>query len=154
MSISVSTISSGFMLTGMGDGGGQSNMASAVRLRRLALGLTQRQLAELAEISQASVSDIERGQVQLPTAAVRRRLAAALRLRHIDLLIASGEITKEEVPEAGAPPTVGDEFAAKAERLPPADRQALMQVLDRMLGETTRFSRRAVVAPGPSPDLS
>lgn len=65
-------------------------------------GLTQKQLAELAGINQPTISDIERGQVKLPSADIRRRLALALRVSHLDILVAAGEILPLEIEQAGA----------------------------------------------------
>lgn len=79
-----------------------------VRTRRESLGMTQKVLAERAGVSQAAVSDVERGATKLPNADLRRRLAAALHVQHIDLLIAAGELAPDEVdrmpdPEPGDP---------------------------------------------------
>jgi transcriptional regulator with XRE-family HTH domain len=75
-------------------------LGAFVRDRRRLLGLTQAELAERAGVLQASVSDLERGRVALPGADARRRLAAALGVPHVDLLVAAGELTAEE---AGRP---------------------------------------------------
>ena len=56
-----------------------------VRRLRVAAGLTQLQLAEAAEIVDATVSRIERGRLE-PSADLLGRLAGALRVRADDLL--------------------------------------------------------------------
>lgn len=80
-------------------------LADLVRTRRQIAGLTQVELAARAGVSQGTVSDIERGSRKLPNADVRRRIAAALNLTHLAMLIAAGELTWEEAypPDAGAP---------------------------------------------------
>lgn len=65
-------------------------------------GLTQRQLADLAGINQPTISDIERGQVKLPSADIRRRLALAFGVSHLDVLVAAGEIFPSEIEQAGS----------------------------------------------------
>ena len=50
---------------------------------------------------QPALSDIERDRIKLPNADVRRRLAKALGVSHLDLLIAAGELLPEEVVAAG-----------------------------------------------------
>jgi transcriptional regulator with XRE-family HTH domain len=75
---------------------GDTTLGTYVRARRSALGLTQEALAESAGVSQAVVSDIERGRISLSSADIRRRLAAALGVTHLDLLVAAGELTADE----------------------------------------------------------
>lgn len=68
-----------------------------VQSRRAELGLTQKELATAAGVNQPTISDIERGQTKLPAADIRRGLAAGLGVSHLDLLVAAGEITREEL---------------------------------------------------------
>ena len=77
-----------------------SGIGRFVRDRRHELGLRQQDVAETAGISQARVAQIEAGTVKLPGADHRRGLAKALRVSHLDLLIAAGEITPEELGSA------------------------------------------------------
>lgn len=76
-------------------------LARLIKEKREDRGWSQRLLAETAGIPQPALSDIERGQTKLPNPDVRRRLARVLGLSHLDLLIAAGEITEEELREAG-----------------------------------------------------
>ena len=70
--------------------------------RRVAVGYrTQRALADASGIKQPDLSDIERGATKLPNPETRRKLAKALRVTHLDLLIAAGEITENEIQDAG-----------------------------------------------------
>ena len=75
-----------------------STMGAYLKERRLQLGMTQEEVAELVGTSGAYLSQIERGKVQITGTDLRRRLASALRLRHVDLLVAAGELAANEVP--------------------------------------------------------
>ena len=48
-------------------------------------GLTQQQLSEAADVRQATISDIERGEIE-PTVATLKKLAAALNVEVGDLI--------------------------------------------------------------------
>jgi transcriptional regulator with XRE-family HTH domain len=74
------------------------SLADYIRNRRLALGWTQEDLAAQAGLTQPNISDIERMQTKLPSPEARRGLARALRVRHVDLLVAAGELAPDEVP--------------------------------------------------------
>lgn len=118
-----------------------------VKERRDALGLSQVELARRVEISQTYLSNMERGRVQLPDVAVRRRLAEALRMSHIDLLVAAGELDAHELPgeaEAMKPVVVG--LSAKIDELPADARRAVERIVDDLhafhAGGTTPAVRR------------
>lgn len=81
-------------------------MGDFVRDKRERSGMTQRALAIKAGIPQPALSDIERGKTKLPNADLRRKLAAALGVAHLDLLIAAGEITDDEIAKSGVTGTV------------------------------------------------
>jgi len=74
-----------------------SGIGAFVREKRESLGLTQTALAGKTGISRARMSQIEGGAVALPGADHRRRLATALNVRHIELLVAAGELTEDEI---------------------------------------------------------
>lgn len=63
---------------------------------------TQGELAERAGINRAHLSQIESGKIALPNADLRRKLATALGVSHLELLVVAGEIEPEEVQQAGA----------------------------------------------------
>lgn len=69
---------------------------------RESMGITQRDLAESVGVDRTYVSSIEVGRVQMPNANLRRRFAASLGVKHIDLLLAAGEIRADEL---DCPPT-------------------------------------------------
>ncbi len=72
-------------------------LGTYIERRREGLGWSQKDLAIRSEVPATTVNRIERGVTKLPEAGVRRRLAEALGVRHVDLLIAAGELTEEEV---------------------------------------------------------
>lgn len=92
-----------------------TSLAEFVRERRLSMGLTQSDFAEVAGIKRAHLSQIENGRITLPAADLRRKLAKALGVSHIDLMIAAGELTPEEAQGADpfAPPTDPNEAWAQ-----------------------------------------
>jgi transcriptional regulator with XRE-family HTH domain len=61
------------------------HIAANVRRLRMAAGLTQAQLAEAAEIVDATVSRVERGRLE-PSADLLGRLAGALKVKADDLM--------------------------------------------------------------------
>lgn len=71
-----------------------------VTMRRIELGMTQSQLSERSGLTRAYVSGLEHDRIKLPDVERRRILADALRVRNVDLLIAAGELTPDEL---GAP---------------------------------------------------
>lgn len=75
-----------------------STLAGFVRDRRDVLDLTQTELARKAGVPRTTVNRVEKGITKLPEADVRRKLARALHVTHIELLIAAGQITAEEIP--------------------------------------------------------
>ncbi|MDQ3655303.1 MAG: helix-turn-helix domain-containing protein [Chloroflexota bacterium] len=71
--------------------------------RRERLGMNQTQLSIVAGLSKSEINAIENGRVKLPGASKRRALAKALRVTHLDVLVAAGELSLAEIPESGAP---------------------------------------------------
>lgn len=66
-------------------------------------GESQAAFARRLEVSPQTLGQILKGDIKVPTAAVRRRLATELRISHVDLLAVLGEITPEE---AGTSPPI------------------------------------------------
>lgn len=109
----------------------ESRLGTMLRARRHELNLTQTEVADRAGISQTYLSNLERGRVHLPDVSVRRRLAEALRISHVDLLIAAGELDVHELPgsaEAIRPVVVG--LAARLDVLPQDVRRAVERIID------------------------
>ena len=103
-----------------------TGLGTFVRQRRNALGLTQEEVADASSIGRSHLSQVESGKIGLPNVEIRRRLADTLRVRHVDLLIAAGEISDDEVRNGSAPaPSELDEIAAD---LSPDAREALFAV--------------------------
>jgi len=65
--------------------------------RREDLGWNQTELANHSGVPRTTVNRVEKGTTKLPEADVRRKLAAALGVRHVDILIAAGELAEDEV---------------------------------------------------------
>jgi len=63
----------------------RANLAQNIRLARSRLGITQEQLAELSDLHQTYVSDVERGKRNV-TLDVVMRLAEAVRSSPLELL--------------------------------------------------------------------
>lgn len=78
-----------------------SGIGSYVKARRTDLGLTQEELSTRSGVGRAQIAQIEGGRVALPGADPRRRLAKALGVSHLDMLIAAGEITEDEIQPLG-----------------------------------------------------
>lgn len=79
-----------------------SSIGAYVKKTRKDRGLTQVRLAAEADVDRAYLSQIESGRVALPNADLRRRIAKALGVSHLDMLVAAGEIAREEIQESGA----------------------------------------------------
>lgn len=71
-------------------------LAGFIRDRRNQLGITQAALADLADVRRDLIAQIESGKSKLPQPDNRRRLAKALGVSHVELLIAAGELTRDE----------------------------------------------------------
>jgi transcriptional regulator with XRE-family HTH domain len=72
-----------------------------IRARREELRLSQTAVADAVQMRKSHLSEIERGKIGLPNADVRRRLAKVLGVTQVDILIAAGELTPDELQEAG-----------------------------------------------------
>ncbi|HEU0115341.1 MAG TPA: helix-turn-helix transcriptional regulator [Thermomicrobiales bacterium] len=103
-----------------------AGLGAFIRQRRAALGLTQERVADQAGIGRSHLSQIESGKIGLPNATIRRRLAKTLRVRHVDLLVAAGEIAEDEVRSGSAPQP--SELEEIADRLSLDAREALLAV--------------------------
>lgn len=108
-----------------------TTLAEFVREKRIAAGFdTQAGLADASGVDREVVNRIERGKTLRPEAFVRRRLAKALGVSHLDLLVAAGEITSDEL----------GTVEGKVERDPDDPRTELHQMLD-----DVRLSRERVM---------
>lgn len=73
-----------------------ANLSSYIRELREKMGLQQNQLAEKAGISPAALSLIENGERKRPTLVVLRKLATALEIDVVELMVNGGLIDPEE----------------------------------------------------------
>lgn len=71
---------------------------NGLRERREALGLTLEDVAERVGTTRGHISSIELGRVTTPKAELRRKLAKVLGIRHVDLLMMTGELEDWEIP--------------------------------------------------------
>jgi transcriptional regulator with XRE-family HTH domain len=60
-------------------------------------GEAQAAFARRIGVTPQTVSQLVRGDIKVPTADVRRRLAREFNLRHVDLLVMAGELAEDEV---------------------------------------------------------
>ena len=73
------------------------SLATYVIEKRSEAGLRATDLASASGLTKSYISELERGKIALPNADIRRRLARALGVSHLDLLVAAGEITSAEL---------------------------------------------------------
>lgn len=73
------------------------DLSSYIKDKRNSLGWTQAVLAERADVSRDLVAQIESGKSKLPQPENRRKLAKALGVTHLQMLIEAGEITQAEL---------------------------------------------------------
>lgn len=75
-----------------------TTLGDYIRDQRVAMGFrTQGEFAEHAGINRAHLSQIESGKIALPNADLRRRLARALGVTHVEILVRAGELDRAEV---------------------------------------------------------
>lgn len=86
-----------------------------IRQRRTDLNMTQVELSALTGIGQGNISDLERGRISLPSVALRRKIADALNVAHVDLLVAAGEVSEEEIRQSGTTTSIPPVGSAKRE---------------------------------------
>ena len=112
-------------------------VGTLVRSRRVALGLSSTRLAEMAGTSSPSLSQIEAGKTRLPGVDLRRRLAGALGLTNLDLLVAAGEVSRAELGREDAGDSLPEDARVVARlvaTLPSEDRRAVVALLERLVG--------------------
>ena len=108
---------------------GCMSLASYVIEKRTEVGLRATDLASASGLTKSYISELERGKIALPNADIRRRLAKALGVSHLDLLVAAGEITPQEL----------GTVAGIVERDPDDPRTELHQMLDDVRLSRERF---------------
>ena len=65
-------------------------------------GLSQTELATRAGVPRVTINRLVKEKTALPDADTRRKLASAMGVSHLDIIVAAGEIEPEEVASAGA----------------------------------------------------
>jgi transcriptional regulator with XRE-family HTH domain len=115
------------VLAGVERGRWMTQLGDWVAVRRHVLALTQNELAARSGLSLQTVQNIEQGKVHWPTRETRRKLAGALGVTHLELLVGAGEIAPEEADLAViAPDPTSERLQALARELNPDDRDTLL----------------------------
>ncbi len=110
-----------------------TSLAEWVVAQRESRGWTQAQLADRAGVRRSDLNAIEHGRIALPGAEKRRKLAAALGLRHVDVLVGAGELTAEEAGPPLVPTYPDDRLRAIAENwnaITDVEQQMMMLVVN------------------------
>lgn len=109
-----------------------TQLGMVIRERRQDLGLSQAEVARHAGITTVAVSAIEGGHIKLPSPERLRAIAAILGLRHVDLLVAAGLLTTDEVPGGTADDWNASRYPhlhRAIDRMSPATAAALQDML-------------------------
>lgn len=126
-----------------------------IRDARAVLGWSQEDLAEAAEVSQETVSAIERGATIIPQPKTMRRLAEALRVDMADMVIASNQArtrsdarrVMESAPEYSVDT---DSFTARVcallERMDHEQQESVLNFARYVLGTKPKARRRVMPA--------
>lgn len=120
----------------------ESQLGNYIVAAREERGWNQTEFAERAEIKRAHLAQIERGKIALPNGDLRRRLAAALGVRHVDILVAAGELTADEIPREGDIPEafphdpIKRQIVAWLVTLNAADAQSVWTFVDYVMTKT------------------
>lgn len=123
-----------------------ASLGSYVRDQRALRGLTLTELGEVAHVSKSHLSQIETGKIALPSPEIRRRLARALGISHVALLLAAGELNEEDVRASGldAVPLLEPERARLLEKLEGLRlNEDRVVALDAIMDRWERFDRDA-----------
>ncbi len=86
-------------------------LGSIIKRRRLAMGLTQRELAELVGISHTYIYQLEKGRNDIPSPDVMARLAKTIDISEVRLLRAVGYL--QNAPDADGEILVQDELSGE-----------------------------------------
>lgn len=79
-----------------------NELGEYLRNQRELRGWTQADAADRFGISKSYLSRVELGAIKLPSVEIRRQIAAVLNIRHIDMLVLAGELSREEIEGSGA----------------------------------------------------
>jgi transcriptional regulator with XRE-family HTH domain len=127
----LSSVYQSFTMVGM-----DRTLGQLIREWRERSGMSLAQAAAMVGIGRGHLSQFETGKIGLPQTDVRRRLAQCLGISHIELLIAAGELSEDEVTAAGVVGTV--------ERRPDDPRTVLHELIDRITWERDATNRANV----------
>lgn len=88
----VSSSDTRFILMGM-----ELTLGGHIAALRARQGMSQADLATRTGVGRSHLSQIESGKIALPSADIRRRLAKALGVSHVELLVAASELDESEL---------------------------------------------------------
>lgn len=110
-----------------------NQLGEYVRERRVAIGMSMRQLEEATGIPRSGLSEIENGLRAMPSPELLQRIAEALRIDYEDLFAVSGISRPEKLPELDAylRTRYRDELTA-------ADRRSLERYFDELRSKRGR----------------
>jgi transcriptional regulator with XRE-family HTH domain len=138
-------------------GSGSSSFGDFLIERRERLGMNQTMLADAAGISKSAINAMEHGRVRLPGPERRRAIAAALKVRHVDLLVAAGELDPDEVrgevPEIETDTPQG-KLAEVAWHLTKRQAESLLNLISAWGTARGRLDRALKAAPAETEDAS
>ncbi len=121
-----------------------TSLGRYVREWRERRNMTQSDLAEPVGIGRSHLSQIESGKIKFPNAGIRRRLAAAMGISHVELLIAADELTRDELGTAAPefPPGSAQERIVELVRQLPDDLAARLVTDAETLIEVDQYRRQ------------
>lgn len=129
---------------------GQLSFGEQFTVWREAVGLSQYEVAERAEDKQAYISHIETGRIAQPNPAKLAKFAPILQVPLLDLLIAAGYVTREQLGEMPVDPDLealilamraDPEFMAQIRKVGGDENRVLRDVVSAMKVPLTTFLR-------------
>jgi len=106
-----------------------STLGRTIRWLRKRRGLSQKEVAARAAVSQGYLSQLENEEVKNPSVHVLARIARALDVSPAELLQAAGMSLREDVPAAEGPYAVNVELLRLLSQLPPERQRRVLSLL-------------------------
>lgn len=100
---------------------GNMTIAQMLAARLEKSGETQAAFARQLGISPQTFNALLKGDIKVPTADVRRKLAREFNLRHVDILVMVGELARDEIEADPRPFSFDSEHAAVSALIPQLD---------------------------------
>lgn len=112
---------------------GRMTISQLLREHFARTGEEQAAFARRLELKPQTVSQLLAGDIKVPKAWIRRKLAAEFGLRHVDILVMAGELSADEIDPRLQPTYPADEVRVLSERwhqLTADERRMISYVLD------------------------